>query len=60
MEIRCGDCGVVLESDAATCPDCGRTLGSKPAGRRPAMFVWAAAAAAVEVALTLVILRSCG
>jgi hypothetical protein len=60
VDIRCGDCGVALVGDAATCPGCGRTLGTKPKGRRPALFVWAAAAAAVEVALTLVIMRSCG
>jgi uncharacterized OB-fold protein len=60
MDIRCGDCGEVLAGDAATCPTCGRTLGSKPAGRRPALLVWAAVAAAFEVALTLVIFRSCG
>jgi uncharacterized OB-fold protein len=60
MDIRCGDCGEVLVGNTATCPACGRTLGSKPAGRRPGLFVWAAVAAAFEVALTLVIMRSCG
>ncbi|HYW51861.1 MAG TPA: hypothetical protein VE861_14695 [Gemmatimonadaceae bacterium] len=50
----------MLAAEAGTCPACGRTLGSKPKGRRPGLIIWAAVAAAIEVALTLVIMRSCG
>jgi predicted nucleic acid-binding Zn ribbon protein len=59
--IRCGDCTAELAADATTCPSCGRTLGTKPArGRRPGLLIWAAVAAALEVGVTLLIMRSCG
>jgi hypothetical protein len=60
MDVRCGECGIALPADATTCTACGRALGSAPAGRRPRLLVWAAVAAAAEVALTLLIFRSCG
>jgi predicted nucleic acid-binding Zn ribbon protein len=61
MELRCGACANAIPVDAITCPACGRTLGSAPARRRPpGLLLWAAVAAAVEVALTLVLMRSCG
>jgi len=61
MEIRCGDCAAVLPADATSCSSCGRTLGTAPAkGRRPMLLIWAAVAAAVEVVVTLAIMRSCG
>jgi uncharacterized OB-fold protein len=60
MEIRCGDCGTVLDADATDCPTCGRQLGTAPATTgRPKLLVWAAVAAAVEVAVTLVLMRAC-
>ncbi|MCC7054705.1 MAG: hypothetical protein IT355_15645 [Gemmatimonadaceae bacterium] len=61
MEIRCGDCAAALPDGATQCPACGRTLGTAPArGRRPGLLLWAAIAAAAEVALTLVLMRGCG
>jgi hypothetical protein len=61
VELRCGECAALVTAGDSTCPGCGRTLGSAPTkGKRPGLLVWAAVAAAVEVALTLVIMRSCG
>ena len=60
MDIRCGDCGAALPADATTCASCGRTLGAAAKGRRPMLLIWAAVAAAVEVVITLAIMRSCG
>jgi hypothetical protein len=60
MEIRCGECRAIVPSDASACPACGRQLGSALKGKRPpGLLIWAAAAAAVEVAVTLAIMRSC-
>ena len=58
--MRCGDCGAELSADATTCAACGRTLGTAPKGRRPMLLIWAAVAAALEVVITLAIMRSCG
>ncbi len=59
MDIRCGDCATLLPAGATQCPACGRVLGTKPRAKRPTLLIWAAVAAAAEVALTLVIMRSC-
>jgi len=61
VELRCGDCSAPIAESDDRCAACGRTLGTAPArGKRPRLLVWAAVAAAVEVALTLLIMRSCG
>jgi predicted nucleic acid-binding Zn ribbon protein len=60
VEIRCGVCSNVVPADALRCPACGRNLGSAaPRQRPPGLLIWAAVAAAVEVALTLVLIRAC-
>lgn len=59
MDTRCGDCGATAAPDAVTCAACGRTFGSRPRRRRPALVVGAMIVAALEVALTIVLFKGC-
>jgi uncharacterized OB-fold protein len=60
VDIRCGECAALLVEGTAACPMCGRTLGAPPSRlKRPGLVLMAAGVAAIEVVLTLVLLRAC-
>jgi hypothetical protein len=61
VEIRCGECGALVPADATQCPSCQRALGSAPTKAAPGrpLLRWAMIVAAIEVVITLVVLRAC-